>query len=87
MTPMYRFASLLGLVALYVVCCGDFTDAPRIYARLFLMCLFGAVTALYKQGDDLGTLHPISTRSVWIIVGVLLMGASILWTFVIRGHV
>jgi hypothetical protein len=86
MTPLYRVAVLLALVALFVLCCGDFTVAPFVYARLFTMYGFGAVMALFFKGDEIGTLQPISTRPVFIIVGILLMGASIVWTLAIKSH-
>ena len=84
MTPLYRFAVLRGLVAVYVLCCGELRVAPRPYAKLFLMHLFGAVIALYL-GEETGKVPPIiSTRSVWIVVGVLFMGAGPMWMLGIK---
>ena len=84
MTPLCKVAVLLGLVVVYVLCCGEFSTAPRWYAELFVMYLFGAVMALY-MGEEIGKLPPIlSTRAVWIAAGVLLMGASLVWMFAIR---
>ena len=51
---------------------------------LFLMHLFGAVIALYL-GEETGKVPPIiSTRSVWIVVGVLFMGAGPMWMLGIK---
>ena len=85
-TPLYRVAVLLGLVAIYVLCCGDLTVAPRVFVRLFLVYLSGAVTALYYKGEQIGTLQPISMRPVFIVAGALLMAASLIWTLAIKGH-
>ena len=73
-------------MALFVLSCGDLMVAPFVYTRLFAMYAFGAVMALYFKGDEIGILQPISTRPVFIIVGVLLMGASLVWTLAIKGH-
>ena len=86
MTPTYRFAVLLALIGIYLVCCGDLTVAPYFFARLFMLYLCGAVSALYIKGEAIGALPPNSTRPVWIVVGVLLMGASLMWLLVVKGH-
>ena len=86
MTPLYRFAALLGLVAVYFLCCGDFTAAPAVYGRLFMLYMFGAATTLYAKGQEIGTLQPISTRPICIVVGIFIMAASLFWTIVIKGH-
>lgn len=86
MTTFHRIVILLVLIAVYFLCCGDFTVAPTIYLRLFTMYVVGAGMALFSKGDQIGTLQPISTRPVLIIVGLLLMGAGFVWTLAIKGH-
>ena len=95
MKLLYKILMLLALLTGYVllVCYAssvpfarDFNSMPSVYARLFTMFLAGAVTALFVQGPQYGTIDPISSRPIWVILGVLLMGGSLLWTLAIRGH-
>ena len=86
MAPTYRLAVLLALIGIYILCCGDLTVAPYVCLRLFIFYLCGAVSAFYIKGESIGALPPNSTRPVWIVVGVLLMGASPMWQLVLKGH-
>ena len=86
MKPLYKVWILLVLAASFLVFAPDFTDMPFVYARLLTMFLMGAVMTLFVQGPRYGTLDPISTRPVWMLLGVVLMGASLLWMLVLRGH-
>ena len=84
----YRLLMLEVLVAGYVLLFfGEIMSAPGIYGRLVALFLGGTVMALFVQGPQFGTIHPVSTRPVMIALGVLLMGTSLLWGFAIRGHI
>ena len=86
MKPLYKAAILLALTASFLVFAPDFADLPTVYARLLTMFVTGAVMTIYVQGPSYGTLDPISTRPVWVLIGVMLMGASLLWMLVLRGN-
>jgi hypothetical protein len=86
--PLYRILLFEVLVG------GDilllwrgFTSAPTIYIRLFTIFVAGAVTALFVQGPVIGAMPPNSTRPLMVVLGVVLMGTSVVWTLAIRGHV
>jgi hypothetical protein len=64
----------------------EIVTAPFLYGRLLAMFIGGTAMALFMQGPQYGTIDPISTRPVWVGLGVIIMGASLLWAFVIRGH-
>ena len=84
----YKLLALQVLVAAYVLLfLRQFVSAPFIYGRLMVFFLAGAVLALFVQGPRYGTIDPISTRPVVITMGVLLMGAGLVWGFAIRGHI
>lgn len=83
----YRLLTLEALLAGYVLLFLDeILSAPLVYGRLVALFLMGTVLALFVQGPQFGTIHPVSTRPVAIALGVLIMGASLLWGLAIRGH-
>jgi hypothetical protein len=86
MKLLYKVAILFALAASFLVFAPDFVETPFVYARLFTMFLMGAVMTLFVEGPRYGTLAPISTRAVWVLLGVVIMGASMLWMLVLRGH-
>jgi hypothetical protein len=84
----YRLLALQVLVAGYVLFFRrEIISAPFLYGRLLALFIFGTVMALFIQGPQYGTTDPISTRPVMIALGVVVMGASVLWAFVIKGHI
>jgi hypothetical protein len=88
MSLRYKILALQMLVAAYVLLfLRQFVSAPLIYGRLLAFFLAGAVAVLFVQGPRYGTIDPISTRPVMIVLGILLMGASLVWGFAIRGHI
>jgi hypothetical protein len=83
----YRLLLLEALAVGYVVLfLHEITSAPFLYGRLLAMFVGGTAMALFMQGPQYGTIDPISTRPVWVGLGVVVMGASLLWTFALRGH-
>ena len=83
----YRLLVLAALTVGYVVLfLHEIITAPFLYGRLLAMFIGGTIMALFMQGPQYGTIDPISTRPVWIGLGVIIIGASLLWAFAIRGH-
>jgi hypothetical protein len=83
----YKLLTLQVLVAACVLLfLGQFASAPLIYGRLLAFFLLGVVMALFVQGPQYGTIDPVSTRPIMIGLGVVMMGASLVWAFVIRNH-
>ena len=83
----YKLLILEVLVAGYVlVFLRQIMSAPFLYGRLAVMFVVGTAMALFMQGPQYGTIDPISTRPLWVALGLIIMGASLLWAFVIRGH-
>ncbi len=83
----YRLFVLEALAVLYALLfLHEVLTAPFLYGRLLAMFIGGTAMALFMQGPQYGTIDPISTRPVWIGLGVIIMAASVLWAFVIRGH-
>ncbi len=88
MKLVYRLLAFQILVAGYVLLFRqEFISAPFLYGRLLALFIFGAVIAFFVQGPQYGTIDPISTRTVMIVVGVVVMGVCVLWSLVIRGHI
>ena len=87
MKLVYKLLALEILVAGYVfLFLREIISDPFLYGRLLALFLGGTVMALFAQGPQYGTIDPISTRSVMIALGVLVMGTSVVWAFAIRGH-
>jgi hypothetical protein len=87
MKPPYRFLALQALVLGYVLFFrAELISAPFLYGRLLLLFLAGTVVTLFVQGPQYGIIDPTSTRPLMVALGVVAMGASLLWSFVIRGH-
>jgi hypothetical protein len=88
MKPLYKILTFQALVAGYcLLLVGNFGSAPFVYGRLLGMFIFGAVLALFVEGPPIGALPPNSTRPGMVVLGVLLMGASLVWTLAIRRHI
>jgi hypothetical protein len=84
----YRILALEALAVGYVLLfLKEIISAPLLYGRLVAMFVGGTAMALFMQGPQYGTIHPISTRPVWIGLGVIIMGASLLWAFAIKGYI
>ncbi len=84
----YKLLTFQVLVVAYVLLfLSQFASAPLIYGRLLAFFLVGAAFAVFVQGPQYGTIDPVSTRPIMIGLGVLMMGASLLWAFVIRNHI
>ena len=67
---------VLGFVALLVVYSlfSGATGWDSLFGRkLAVVYGFGAVMALWFGGERIGTLHPVSLRSIFIALGVILM--------------
>ena len=87
--PFHKILILLGLIGGYgylLIACG-FLAVPELFGRFFFMFLAGAVIALFGDGPSYGTMEPVSFRPICIIVGVMLMGAILVWTFAIKNHI
>ena len=75
----------LGLLACFLACTGQFQLPFRVYARLATIFIAGAICTVFVDGTTIGTLQPMFTRPVMIVIGVLLMGASVVWLLALRG--
>jgi hypothetical protein len=76
------------LVAAFVLLfLGQLASAPFVYGRLLALFFVGAVMAFFAQGPRYGTIDPVSTRPLVIGLGVVIMGASLVWAFAIRNHI
>jgi uncharacterized membrane protein YbaN (DUF454 family) len=88
MKLLYRIVGfqvvVLGYILLFLP---ELRSSPFVYGRLSVIFLAGAVMAFFAQGQQYGTLQPVSTRPIMVVVGVLLMGAGLVWGLTIRGHV
>jgi hypothetical protein len=62
------------------------SDACGIYVQLLGLYVWGTVMALFMQGPIYGTTHPVSTRPIWATLGAVIMGASVVWGFALKGH-
>ena len=83
----YRALALEALVGGYVLLFfREIISEPFLYGRLLALFVVGTITALFVQGPQYGTIDPISTRPLMVVLGVIIMGASLVWTFAIRGH-
>ncbi len=86
MKPLYKIVAFQVVVLAYVLLIlRSVSSAPFVYARLFVIFLAGAIVAFFVQGPQYGTLQPISTRPIMILLGVVVMGAGLLWTISLRG--
>ena len=82
----YRLFALEALVIGYVLLfLHEIIRSPFLFGRLLVVFIGGTVMALFMQGPQYGTIDPISTRPVWIGLGGIIMGASLIWAFAIRG--
>ncbi len=87
MNLLYKSLIFAGLVIGDVVfVLPGLKSAPSIYSRLFTLFIVGAVFAVFIEGPKYGTMQPISTRPIMIALGILVMGGSVLWAMMIRGH-
>jgi fumarate reductase subunit C len=87
MKPLYKLVAFQVVVLAYILLIlRNFSSVPFVYARLFVIFLAGAVVAFFVQGPQYGTMQPISTRPVMVFLGAVLMGAGLLWTLSLRGH-
>ena len=83
----YRALALEALVGGYVlVFFREIISEPFLYGRLLALFVWGTIMTLFVQGPQYGTIDPISTRPLIVVLGVLIMGASLVWAFAIRGH-
>jgi hypothetical protein len=88
MMPIYKLLLLEALIGGYVLLfLGPIVAAPLLYGRLLALYVAGTAVALFVQGPQYGTIDPISTRPLMVGLGVLLMGACLLWSFVLRSHI
>ena len=87
MKPLYKVVTLLGLLAGFLCFAQDFSEAPLLYGRLLLIFVAGAVVALFVDGPSIGSIDPVSTRPVMVVLGVLLMAAGVVWMLAIKNHV
>ena len=79
-----KIVLFLALLTVYVACLGESMLLGRMSMRLAVMYIVGAYCAIFAEGTTLGTMQPISTRPVMIIVGVMMMGASLMWLLALR---
>ena len=83
----YRLVAFQALIAGYALLFfRQITLEPFVYGRLLALFLGGAVMAVLMQGESYGTIHPVSTRPIWLVLGIVVMGAILLWSFALRGH-
>ena len=83
----YKLVAAETLIAGYVLLfLRHILAAPFVYGRLLLLFIGGTVMAVFVQGQPFGTIHPVSTRAIWLVLGLLLMGAALLWSFALKGH-
>ena len=76
-------ALVIGYILLFF---RQFASAPFVYGRLLVFFVIGAAVAFFTQGPQYGTIQPVSTRPLMIALGVVVMGASLVWGFAIRNH-
>ena len=62
------------------------SEAFGIYWQLLALFVGGTVMAIFMEGPTFGTVHPVSTRPVWAALGTMIMGASVVWGFALKGH-
>ncbi|MGO8929489.1 MAG: hypothetical protein ACLQU3_21705 [Limisphaerales bacterium] len=62
------------------------SDLFSIYGQLLALFVGGTVMAIFMQGPSFGTIHPVSTRPLWAALGTMMMGASVVWGFALKGH-
>ena len=87
MKIVYKIVALEVLFGGYVfLFLKEIMEEPFLWGRLVVFFLLGAVMALFMQGPQYGNIHPVSDRPVCIALGTLIMGASLLWGLVIKGH-
>jgi len=63
-----------------------FSDPFGIYGQLLALFVGGAAMAIFMEGPSYGTTHPVSTRPIWATLGGVIMGASVMWGFALKGH-
>ena len=84
----YKLLTLQVLVAGYVLLfLGQLVSAPFLYGRLLALFLMGGIVALFVQGPQIGTIDPVSTRPLMVGLGIIVMGASLVWALAIRNHI
>jgi hypothetical protein len=62
------------------------SDPVGIYGQLLALFVGGTVMAIFMEGPSYGTTHPVSTRPIWAALGGVIMGASVVWGFALKGH-
>jgi len=83
----YKLLALELLIAGYFFLFFDgITSEPFGYGRLLGVFVGGTVMAIFMQGPRYGTIDPISTRPIWVALGVVIMGTSVVWGFALKGH-
>ena len=87
MKPAYRLVTVEVLIIGYVlIFLREIISEPFLYGRLVALFLGGTIMAFFMQGPQYGNIDPISTCPVWVGLGVLIMGAGLLWGFALKGH-
>ena len=84
----FRALALEALVGGYVlIFFKRIVAEPFAFARLLPLFVAGAVIALFVQGPQYGTIDPISTRPLMVVLGITLMGASLVLSFAVRSAI
>jgi hypothetical protein len=65
----------------------EIISSPRVYCLLLAMFGAGAAMTLFMEGPQYGTIDPISTRPAWVGLGLVIMGAALLFSFSIRSQI
>ena len=80
-----KFALVLLLPFLFILL-GIRLDAPSyLIARLLPLFIAGTVFLIFVKGPTYGTIDPISTRPLMVLLGFLMMVVPTLFVFLLKG--